>query len=154
MQAAVDDFLSQRRIAVAGVSRQPDEAANLIYRKLKEAGYIVFPVNPRAKEVEGDLCYPHLRSIPGGVDAVVAATPPVATAELVDECLELGIQRLWMHRLFGEGSVSHFAATKGQEHGMTIIAGGCPMMFVEPVDFGHKCLRGFSKLFHRLPEVA
>ena len=74
--AAIEDFLAQRRIAVAGVSRNKNEAANAVYRKLRGAGYEVFAVNPNAGEVEGDPCFPDLGSVPGGVDGVVIATHP------------------------------------------------------------------------------
>lgn len=50
---SVSDFLGQRRFAVAGVSRDPGQAANAVYRKLRDSGFEVFPVNPRASEVEG-----------------------------------------------------------------------------------------------------
>ena len=80
LKEAVDDFLAQKRIAVAGVSRHGGEAANVIYRKLRGAGYEVFATNPKATEVEGDACYPDLRSIPGGVDGVVISTTPAIAA--------------------------------------------------------------------------
>ena len=74
MKEAVEDFLAQKRIAVAGVSRNGSQPANFIYRKLRGAGYQVFAVNPSAKELEGDRCYPDLASIPETVDGIVIAT--------------------------------------------------------------------------------
>jgi len=91
LNEAVDDFLAQRRIAVAGVSRNRREAANYVYRKLRDVGYQVFPINPAAREVEGDACYPDLKSIPGGVDGVVIATRPVVTDQIVRDCAEAGV---------------------------------------------------------------
>ena len=77
---AARDFLEQKRIAVAGVSRQPSgHGANPVFRRLRERGYEVFAVNPNADTVEGDPCFRDLRSIPGGVDAVVIATTPAVT---------------------------------------------------------------------------
>jgi predicted CoA-binding protein len=152
LREAVDDFLGQRRIAVAGVSRRSEEAANLIYRKLRGAGYEVFPVNPNATEVEGDTCYPDLRSVPGTLDGVVVVTHPNSTDAVVRECAELGIGRVWMHRSFGQGSVSASAVDFCREHGIEVIPGGCPMMFCEPVDVGHKCMRWFLKLTGGLPK--
>ncbi|HSF97285.1 MAG TPA: CoA-binding protein, partial [Ornithinibacter sp.] len=74
---AAQDFLACRRIAVTGVSRAPKEhGGNVVYKRLRERGYDVFPVNPHATTLEGDLAYPDLRSIPGGVEAVVVATRP------------------------------------------------------------------------------
>lgn len=87
--------------------------------------------------------HPNLAAIPGGVAAVVIATPPNVTTQLVRECSALGIKRLWMHRSFGQGSVDEEAVRLGQELGLAVIPGSCPMMFCEPVDVAHKCLRWF-----------
>ena len=152
LREQADEFLAQKRIAVAGVSRRSGEAGNLIYRKLRDTGHEVFATNPRTEEVEGDTCYPDLESIPGGVDAVVIATPPAASEEVVRQCSALGISRVWMHRSFGQGSVSEPAVDYCREHGISVVPGACPMMFCQPVDFGHKCMRWCLGLMGKLPE--
>jgi predicted CoA-binding protein len=153
MNAKIQDFLAQKRIAVAGVSRNPQGAvANLIYRKLRETGHEVFPVNPNATMVEGEQCYPNLRAIPQPVDGVVIATRPEVAEQLVHECADLGVSRVWMHRSFGDGSVSETAAKFCQEHRITVIPGGCPMMFCQPVDFGHRCMRWILSLAGKIPK--
>jgi predicted CoA-binding protein len=147
------DFLSQKRFAVAGVSRSGGGApANIVYLKLRDAGYQVFPINPKAQEVEGDRCYPDLRSIPGSVDVVVVATRPEVADSIVRECSDLHISRVWMHRSFGTGSVADSAVDYCRENNIRVIAGGCPMMFCEPVDFGHKCMRWILSFTGRLPK--
>lgn len=146
LKEAAQEFLSQKRIAVAGVSRQGDAVANAIFKKLRQTGHEVFPVNPNAAEVEGERCYPNLAAIPGGVDGVVLATPPSAAVQLVRECGALGIKRVWMHRSFGQGSVDDEAVRLGTELGLSVIPGSCPMMFCEPVDVAHKCLRWFLRV--------
>ena len=105
---ATADFLAQKRIAVVGVSREPGgkHGGNVVYQRLRDRGYEVFAVNPNADVVEGDPCFHDLRSIPGGVDAVVIATTPAVAPSVARECSELGITRVWMHRSFGGGSVS------------------------------------------------
>jgi hypothetical protein len=147
----VRDFLSRKRLAVAGVSRNGQEAANAIFRKLRDTGHEVFPVNPNAGEIEGTTCYPDLRSIPGGVEGVVIATAPAATDRVVRECAELGIPRVWMHRAFGAGSVSREAVRFCRAKGITVIDGACPMMYCEPVDPAHRCIRWFMKITGGLP---
>lgn len=138
---AAEDFLSQKRIAVAGVSRDPAaHGGNVVYRRLRERGYEVFAVNPNAEQVEGDACYHDLASIPGGVDAVVIATNPRATPSVVEDCRSLGIRQVWMHRSFGEGSVDPAAVRAGRDAGMTVIAGGCPLMFEPTDDTAHRCI--------------
>lgn len=152
LQAAVDDFLAQRCLAVAGVSRTPGQAANAIYRRLKEAGYRVYPVNPHADEVEGDRCYPSLEALPERPGGVLVATPPEAAEALVEACARLGIERVWMHRSFGTGSVSEAATARAQALGLTVIPGACPLLFLDPVDPVHRCFRGWLRLTGRLPE--
>jgi uncharacterized protein len=155
LMECVQDFLSQKRIAVAGVSRTELSApANLIYRKLRDAGYQVYAVNPSAESVEGAASYPNLKSLPEKVDAVVLATPPEAAEALARECVELGIGRVWMHRSFGQGSVSSSAAELCRANGIAVIAGACPMMYCPPVDFGHKCMRWVLRVTGGLPKVA
>jgi len=138
---SVRDFLAARRIAVAGVSRDRNQPANLIYRRLRDTGHEVVAVNPAAGEVEGDRCWPDLASVPGGVDAVVVATPPAAAGAVARACAERGIPRIWMHRSFGEGSVSAQAVAFCREHGIQVIVGGCPMMYCGRVDVAHRCMR-------------
>lgn len=151
----VQDFLAQKRIAVAGVSRDNSRhpAANLIYRRLKQSGHDVFPVNPNMATFEGDPCYPDVRSIPGGVDGVVIVTRPETTERIVHDCPGAGVRRVWMHQGMGKSvtSVSHEAAEYCRQHGIEVIPGGCPMMYAKPVDFGHACMRWMLKLTGGLP---
>jgi len=142
IKEASTEFLASKRIAVTGVSRTPKaHAGNAVYQRLRQRGYEVFAVNPNAKEVEGDPSYPSLSAIPGGVEAVVIATRPEVSEETMRECAELGIQRVWMHRGPGAGSVSTDATRYGREHGITVIDGGCPCMFDPTADAGHKLMR-------------
>jgi predicted CoA-binding protein len=142
MKEAAAAFLANKRIAVTGVSRQPkDHGANTVFKRLRDRGYEVFAINPNADEVEEARCYHDLKSVPGGVDAVVIGTRPETADETMRECDELGIKHVWMHRGPGKGSVSATAATYGREHGITVIDGGCPLMFEPTADFGHKVMR-------------
>ncbi len=153
LRELTDEFLAQRRIAVAGVSRTDANApANLIFRKLRDAGHEMFAVNPNGGEMEGTAAYVDLAAIPGGVDAVVVATPPAASEQVVREAVALGVRRIWMHRSFGEGSVSASAVAYCRDHDVRLIAGACPMMYCEPVDFGHKCIRFVLGLTGGLPK--
>jgi predicted CoA-binding protein len=135
-------FLASKRVAVTGVSRTPKtHGSNNVYRRLRERGYQVFAVNPNTDQVEGDLCYRDLASIPGGVQAVVIGTRPEIAEDTMRECAELGIKHVWMHRGPGAGSVSATATGYGRQHGITVIDGGCPLMFGPTADLGHKIMR-------------
>ena len=140
---AAAEFLAHKRVAVTGVSRHPEShGSNTVYKRLRERGYDVFAVNPNAQEVEGDRSYKDLRSIPGGVDAVVIGTRPERAEGTMRECVDLGINHVWMHWGAGGSSVSDNATAFGRDHGIKVIDGGCPLMFEPTADLGHKIMRG------------
>ena len=142
IKEAASEFLSNKRVAVTGVSRTPKtHGSNSVYKRLRERGHEVFAVNPNAAEVEGDRAYSDLTSIPGGVDAVVIATRPEFAEATMRECAKLGIKHVWMHHGSGASSVSKSATEYGRQHGITVIDGGCPLMFGPTADFGHKVMR-------------
>jgi predicted CoA-binding protein len=148
---SVTQFLEGKRIAVAGVSRHGDVAANAVFRKLRDSGYEVFPVNPNADKVENVPCYPDIASVPGKLDGVVIATHPDISASIVRQCNEHGVNRVWFHRSFGDGSVSNEALNECERLNMEYIVGGCPLMYCEPIDFGHKCMHWWLHKRGRIP---
>jgi hypothetical protein len=144
-------FLEGGPLAVAGVSRDKRQAANAIFRKLRGSGYTVYPVNPRAETVEGVTCYANLGSVPGSVDGVVIATHPGVSVDVVRDCADHGVRRVWFHRSFGAGSVSEAAVRECETRGIHAVVGGCPLMFCEPVDLGHRCMRWWLQRRGRVP---
>lgn len=155
----VRNFFAQRRIAVAGVSRhkQHHPSGELIYRRFKAGGHQVFAINPNMETFEGDRCYPDLRSIPGGVDAVVIITRPEVTTRIVRDCGDAGVRYVWIHNQLGKSggknsSVSTEAVEYCHARGISVIAGACPMMFGPGADFGHTCMRWYLKWTGGLPE--
>jgi len=155
LESKVDEFLAQKRIAVAGVSRESSHhpVGNLIYHRLKKAGHDVFPVNPHLQSFEGERCYPDLSSIPGGVDGVVIITQPETTEQIVRDAGAAGVRRVWMHQSLVMGSsVSPAAVDYCRTHDISVIAGACPMMFGEGVDFAHACMKWLMEFRGGLPE--
>ena len=152
IQQAASEFLGKKRIAVTGVSRTPgSHGGNVIYRRLRDRGYEVFAINPHADRVEDNLCYHDLRSVPGGVEAVVIATGPDHAEETMRECADLGIRHVWMHRSVHRGSVSRAAADYGRQRGIDVIAGGCPLMFEPTSDPAHKVMRVLCTMVGQVP---
>jgi predicted CoA-binding protein len=147
----ISEFLGLDVIAVTGVSSGQPDAANLIFRKLIDAGYQVDPVNPKASEVENVTCYPDLASIPVRPGGVIIASPPSSARSIIEDCLKLGINYVWFHSSINRGSLDDEAASFGEEKGMKVIRTGCPMMYVAPVDFGHKCIKWVLNLTGKVP---
>jgi uncharacterized protein len=154
IKEAAGEFLANKRIAVTGVSRKPQShGSNIVYQRLRQRGYEVFAVNPNAEEVEGDVSYHDLRSIAGGVDAVVIGTRPEIAEGTMRECADLGIRHVWMHRSFGKGSVSDAATEYGRKHGISVIDGGCPLMFEPTADGAHKVMRFVFTMTGKVPRT-
>ena len=149
---AAQRFLLGKRVAVTGVSRDPgSHGSNVVYRRLRDRGYTVFAVNPNTETVEGEPAYRSLAEIPEPVDGVVIGTRPDRARATVQECIDLGIKQVWMHRGFGGGSVSDAATELGRAHGITVIDGGCPCMFAPTDDPGHRGMKAVCRLTGTLP---
>ena len=148
IDALVQDFLAQKKIAVVGVSDKRETGCNAGYRRFKAAGYAVSAVNPRLTTFEGAPCYPDLKSIPDKPDAVFILANPRITEQIVQQCVELGIKHVWMHCMTGTRpgsaasmtSVSQDAVRMCRENGIAVIPGTCPNQFLKP-DFGHSMMR-------------
>ncbi len=144
----VKDFLAQKKIAVVGVSDKRETGCNANYQRFKSAGYQVYPVNPRLTSFDGKPCYPDLKSIPDKLDAVFILANPQVTEQIVQQCVDLGVKRVWMHCMMGtkpglaadSTSVSQQAVKMCRENGITVIPGSCPNQFLKP-DFGHSMMR-------------
>jgi uncharacterized protein len=125
-----------------------ETGCNLGYRKFKEAGYAVSAVNPHLTTFEGHPCYPDLKSIPEKPEAVFIFANPKVTDQIVQQRVELGIKRVWMHCRMGTKpglaagmtSVSQDAVRMCRENGIAVIPGACPNQFLKP-DFGHALMR-------------
>lgn len=150
-QAALE-FLAKRRIAVTGVSRNPQgHGSNAVYERLRERGYEVFAVNPSGEQVCGDPSYPRIADIPGGVEAVVIGTSPANAGDGVRQAIDAGVKYVWMHRAFGAGSVAEEAVREGRDKGLTVIDGGCPLMFGATSDGGHRFMCKLLTLTGKVP---
>lgn len=146
-RADIEEFLSLRTLAVVGVSRSGKKFGNVLYRSLRDKGYHVIPVHPAAGSLEGDRCVPDLRHLPSGVGGLVLVVPPAESERIVREAAAVGIRRVWMQ----QGADSPAAMQFCQEHGMTVIAGECLLMFAEPAEWIHRAHRWLWRRLDRLP---
>jgi uncharacterized protein len=147
-KSSIDNFLSQKNIAVVGVSRNPKKFGNVIYRELKKKGYNLFPINPNAEKIEGDNCYPDLLSLSEKIDAVVINVPPNQTEKVVEEVNRAQIKRVWMQ----QGSQSKKAEDYCLENGIDFVSSECILMFAEPAGFIHRAHRWVYGVVGKLPQ--
>ena len=124
-QELIKRFLDKRNVfAVVGVSRNPKKYGHQLYRDLKNAGYKVYAINPNAREILGDKCYPNLESLPVKPDVVNTVVPPQVTEQVVKACKKLGIKKVWMQ----PGSESERAIKFCEENGIEVVYGVCVMI--------------------------
>jgi predicted CoA-binding protein len=95
-RADIEDFLTQNRIAMVGVSRDPKDFSRSLFREMRKRGYDMVPVNLFAEDIEGEECFQSLHSVNPAVDGVLLMTPFWEAERIVEECAELGIPRVWM----------------------------------------------------------
>ena len=151
---AAAEFLEQERFAVAGVSRSGDAAANYIFKRFRESGREVYAINPNAETVDGEPCYASLADLPARVDAVVVGTHRDQALDIARQCKVAGVQHVWFHRSIDGGSFTPEAGELCASYGANVIPGGCPMMHLEPVDMGHRCMRVVLDKIGALPSAA
>lgn len=149
---AIHDFLAQRRIAVGGVSRNQDDFSRYVFRELARKHYDVVPVNRLGGKVDGRPCFTRIQDIVPSVDGALLMTPPEVTDEVVKDCAEAGVPRVWMHRGVGPGAVSATAAAFCREHGISVVEGACPLMFLRRSGLPHRLHAFLLRLLHRHPE--
>lgn len=149
---AIQKFLNQDRIAVVGVSRNPNDFSRVLLREFMTRGYEVLPINPNAKEIEGKTCYPHLRDIHPPVYAALLMTPPQRTGEIVRQCLEEGIRSIWIYGIFGSTKVDREIARYCEANELSLIAGFCPFMFFPNTAFYHRCHTWIWKALKLYPQ--
>jgi uncharacterized protein len=150
----IEDFLAQKRIAIAGISRDSASDSVKLFEELCRRGYDVVPVNPNTAEVQGRRCFARVQDIQPPVEAVLVMTSPEVTETVVNDCAEAGIRRVWMYRATGKGSVSAKAVALCKERGIEVVPGQCPFMFL-PDSAGVHRFHGFvRKIIGRYPQRA
>ena len=150
-EGPVSRFLSCGRIAFVGLSRDPKHFSRAVFREWRAAGAELVPVHPQATEIEGLRCHARVADIAPPVEAAFLITPPNLTRQIVEECAAAGVRRVWMHRGGGPGSVDAEAVAYCREHGLEVVPGACPFMFLPHAGLIHRAHGFVLDLFGRKP---
>jgi hypothetical protein len=150
----IEDFLQQKRIAMAGVSRNPASFSVMLFKELCRRGYDVVPVNPNTKEVQGRECFARMQDIRPAVDAALLMTAPEVTEAVVTDRAEAHIRRVWMYRATGPGSVSSKAVEICRERAIDVVPGECPFMFLPDAAVYHRIHGFLCKIIGSYPKRA
>ena len=112
---------SIRTIAVVGLSPNPERPSFRVARAMQGQGYRIVPVRPLVREVLGEPAYADLESIPFKVDMVDVFRASEHVPAIVESCIALGVQRLWLQ----DGVVHEEAAQRARAAGMTVVMDRC-----------------------------
>lgn len=145
-KSAVDDFVSQKTLAIVGVSRVGSKFGNIAYRELKAKGYTIYPIHPEASVLEGDPAYTDFTSLPEKVDGVVISVKPGQAESVVRAAIAAGISRVWLQ----QGSESQAAIEACQQSGVSVVHNECIMMYAVGTGL-HGFHRWLWKVFGKAP---
>lgn len=146
-RTAIDQFLSQKKLAVAGVSRSGKKFSNSVYKALKNKGYTVYAINPNVSEIENEACYTDVYSLPKNAEGIVVLTPSQQTETVVKDAAAAGIKHIWIQ----QGAESKEAIDYCEANGINVIHNQCILMFIEQ-SFPHSFHRFFAGVFGKIPK--
>lgn len=145
----INSFLVNRRMAIAGVSRNPKKFGGYVFNELKQKGFVLYPVNPNADEIQGVECYKTLAELPEDVDRLLIVTPKHETASVAYDAVKRGFSMVWIQ----QSSETLEALKILQDAGIPVISKKCIMMFAGPVEGSHAFHRFFAKIFGGYPKL-
>ena len=116
----IKSFMAGGPYAVVGASSDRDKYGNKVLRAYQQRGMEVYPINPRATEIEGLKAYATLSDVPVKLRAISVITPPAITEHVVEAAAAAGVRMIWMQ----PGAESNEAIRKAEALGMEVIAGG------------------------------
>lgn len=151
-QTQIDSFMAQKKIAIIGFSRNPQEISRTLSKDLSVRGYELYPVNPNINEIEGKKCYSNVAAIDDEINAAIIFTKGETLSANLDEAVNKGIKHIWLNF---EKELSVDLSSKVENYdkrGINIIHGYCPYMFIENPQFFHKTHRFLVKLFNSFPK--
>ena len=147
--ALVNRFLQLRRLAFVGVSRHPRDFSRALFRDLIGRGYDVVPVNPHGVEALGRRSFARVQDIDPPVEGALIMTPRAQTEGAIKDCVAAGVRLVWLHRGAGQGSVTPDALEICEEHGLDVVPGACPYMYLEYPGFFHSAHAFLRRVFAR-----
>jgi uncharacterized protein len=145
---AIELFLSSKKIAIAGVSRNPKKFGYTVFKELSQKGFDVYPINPNTNSLGGTPCFQSVSALPSNVKNLLIVTPKNQTTGLIREAVSNGISGIWIQQMSETPEAIQFA----QENNVNLISKQCILMWAEPVKSFHRFHRNLKKLFGLLPK--
>jgi predicted CoA-binding protein len=147
-KASIKAFFEARKLAIAGVSRDPKKFGYSAFRKLKETGFDLYLIHPDTDILHGETCYRNISLLPGDISGLLVLTPKTETLGVVKDAVKKGIPNLWIQQMSDTPESIEYALSNK----VNLVTGQCILMFAEPVRGFHKFHRNLKRLFGQLPK--
>lgn len=147
-RSQISDFFADKRIAIAGVSRNEKKFGNQIFKELTSKNYEVIPINPNTQSIDGVKCYNNINDLPSDINSLLIATSKNQTDDILESAIKKGIPNIWVQQSCESKNTLKIA----EKHGKSIIYNKCLYMFTEPVGGIHKFHRTLVKIFGNYPK--
>ena len=145
---SIEAFLENRKLAIAGVSRDKKKFWYTVFSELRKKGYEVYPVNPEADLIDGQPCFHSVSALPVEVKYLLVVTPSKNTLEVLKEAIAKGIDNIWIQQM----SDTREAVEYLEDKEVNLVYKQCILMWTEPVTGFHKFHRTIKKFFGALPK--
>ena len=145
---AIENFFEPRKMAIAGVSRNPKKFGHVLFKELSEKGIEILPINPKTEEINGVKCYKSVAELPADIKSILIVTPKEETDAILREAINKGIPNIWVQQMSETEETMKIA----EEYQVEIIYKKCAFMFAEPIKSFHKFHRTLVKLFGGMPK--
>jgi len=141
-------FLENRKLAIAGVSRDPKKFGYTVFADLQKKGYDIYPVNPEADLIDDQPCFHSVGVLPVDVKHLLIITPAKKTLEVLKEAVAKGIDHIWIQQKSDTPEAVDYLKDKE----VNLVYKQCILMWTEPVTGFHKFHRTIKKLVGALPK--
>jgi uncharacterized protein len=148
-QNSITRFLSDKKLAFAGLSRNDKKFSRVILKRLLENGFSIYPVNPNASTINDLECYTSVMDLPEEVKTLYILANKKNSEAIFEQALQKGIPNIWIQ----QGSETQEILRLASEHGIQLIHGECLMMWLEPVNGAHAFHRFMRRVFHGMPSM-
>ena len=147
----IQEFLSHKRLAIVGVSRNPKDFTRALYDEFVRCGYDVVAVNPAVPEIDGKRCFARIGDVTPAAESVLLMTPAEGRDAIVRECEAVGIRSVWTYGTSGRKTLSSETIVNCQQSEMTVVEGECPFMFLPNAGGIHRFHGFVRKIFRSYP---
>jgi len=145
---SIEDFLRNRKLAVAGVSHDPKKFGHAVYSDLKTKGFDVYPINPGLDTISGQLCFHSVSTLPPDVKNLLIITPKTKTLDILKDAIAKGIDNIWIQQMSDTGEAIDYLKDKQ----VNLVSRECILMWTDPVSGFHKFHKTIKKIFGALPK--